>query len=347
MSEKINRMNAVYISEYGKEFDSVKIGIPEPEQNEIRVKVVASGLCSTDLHIRDGRMNLGKLPRIPGHETAGIIDAVGDGVEKNWIGQRVTVAIDIPCGKCRHCLSGHTNRCQSLTRIGFERDGGHADYVVVPKENVIPLPDDVSFEAASILPDAVACMYHCLMEQGNLRATDKVLILGAGGLGIHGIQIAKFAGAEVVATSRNSARRKIAEEYGAIAANPNDSHFNGYMNEITQNEGFDIVADCVGTQASIRQSLDLVRAGGKVLVIAYIDEEFILPSLDLFLREKEVIGCRGSTKQDLIQVTDLVGKGIIDPVIGERFNLRDINKAAQVLENGDVIGRIVLKRDYS
>lgn len=339
-------MNAVYISEYAQPFEYRKTGIPEPGTNEVRVRVVASGLCSTDVHIRDGRMDLGRLPRIPGHETAGIIDAVGPGAE-NWrIGQRVTVAIDIPCGNCRHCLTGHPNRCQSLIRLGFERDGGHADYVVVPKDNLVVLPDTVDFEAASILPDAVACMYHCLIGQGKLRANDKLLILGAGGLGIHGIQIAAMAGAQVIATSRNQDRRREAEKYGAIAVNPNAESLKGVVNELTRGEGLDIVADCVGTQASIRQSLELVRPGGKVLVIAYIAEEFMIPSMDLFMREKEVIGCRGSTKRDLMLVTELVAKGKIIPVVGERFPLRDINQAAETLERGGVIGRIILEREH-
>lgn len=338
-------MNAVLIESYKKAFTYRQVGKPVPGPGEVLVKVAASGLCSTDLHIRDGIMDLGKLPRIPGHETAGYIESLGPEVEGWKTGQRVTLAIDIPCGVCRHCCEGNTNRCQSLIRLGFERDGGHADYVAVPQENLVSLPENVGFSEAAILPDAVACMYHCLIGQGQLKRNDRLLILGAGGLGIHGVQIARIAGAKVAATSRNAERLRIAEEFGAVGVNPNTDNLAGFSKDFTKREGFDVVADCVGTVESIKQSLELVRPGGKVLVIAYISEEFRIPSIDFFMREKELLGCRGSTKKDLSIVTDLVSKGEIVPVIGEVFPLSGINKAAESLSAGRVIGRIVLERN--
>jgi propanol-preferring alcohol dehydrogenase len=337
-------MKAVLIKEYGSAFVYGDSAIPAPGPAEVLLKVRASGLCSTDLHILAGRMNLGTLPRIPGHEIAGIIVETGSAV-RNWrIDQRVTVAIDEHCGTCRHCLTGHTQRCSNLTRLGFERDGGHAEYVAVPQGNLVGLPDNVSFEAGAILPDAVACMYHCLMAQGRLRLHDSILILGAGGLGMHGIQIAKLAGAEVITTSRNDARLAAAAKFGAIAVNPDSGDLERVVRELTHAEGLDIVADCIGTRESIRQGLSLVRPGGKVLVIGYLDEEFAVPSLDFFLREKELIGCRGSTKRDLEEVTDLVSQGKIVPLIGKHYHLSEIHAAAKTLANGDVIGRIVLQR---
>jgi propanol-preferring alcohol dehydrogenase len=337
-------MKAVLIKEYGSTFVYAESPVPSPGPHEVLIKVMASGLCSTDLHILAGRMNLGKLPRIPGHEIAGVIVETGSSV-RNWrIDQRVTIAIDEHCGTCRHCLTGNTQRCSHLTRIGFERDGGHAEYVVVPQGNLVSLSDNVGFESGAILPDAVACMYHCLMTQGKLGLHDTLLILGAGGLGMHGIQIAKLAGAEVITTSRNEARLAVAAEYGAVAVNPNSGDLERTVMEMTDGEGLDIVADCIGTRETIRQALSLVRPGGKVLVIGYLDEEFSIPSLDLFLREKEIIGCRGSTKRDLEEVADLVRRGKIVPLIGKRYHLSEILAAAQTLENGDVIGRIVLDR---
>ena len=344
MQNKKSFMKSVLIKKYGSAFVYTDTKMPVPGHNEVLIKVMASGLCSTDLHLLEGRMNLGELPRIPGHEIAGIIVETGSAV-CNWrIDQRVTVAIDIHCGKCRHCLTGNTQRCSDLTRIGFERDGGHAEYVAVPQNNLVSLPDNISFEGGAILPDAVACMYHCLMAQGQLGLHDKILILGAGGLGMHGIQIAKLAGAEVIATSRNAARREMAATYGALAVDPNGGELERVVREMTDAEGLDLVADCVGSRETIRQGLALVRPGGKVLVIGYIDKEFAIPSLDLFLREKELIGCRGSTKWDLMEVTDLVSQGKIVPLIGKHCQLSEIHHAAETLEHGSVIGRIVLQR---
>ena len=337
-------MKAVLIKEYGATFVYADYAIPTPGPDEVLLKVIASGLCSTDLHILEGRMNLGELPRIPGHEIAGIIVETGSDVRAWRVNQRVTVAIDVHCGTCRHCLTGNTQRCSELTRIGFERDGGHAEYVVVPQGNLVRLPGNVNFEAGAILPDAVACMYHCLIAQGKLCIHDKILILGAGGLGMHGIQIAKLAGAEVIATSRNEERLAVAAKYGAIAVNPNSGDLKRIVREMTNAEGLDIVADCVGTRETIRQGLSLIRPGGKVLVIGYLDEEFAIPSLDLFLHEKEIIGCRGSTKGDLKAVTELVSKGKIIPLVGKHYPLSEIRAAAETLKSGNVIGRIVLQR---
>jgi propanol-preferring alcohol dehydrogenase len=188
-------------------------------------------------------------------------------------------------------------------------------------------------------------MYHCLIGQGKLKRNDRLLILGAGGLGIHGVQIARIVGAKPAATSRNAERLRMAEHYGATGINPKTDSLTDFSKDFTEREGFDVIADCVGTVESIKQSLEVVRPGGKVLVIAYISDEFRVPSIDFFMREKELIGCRGSTKNDLSVVTDLVSKGEIEPVIGETFPLSKINEAAECLSEGRVLGRIVLERN--
>lgn len=337
-------MNAVEITRYGGRFEYTRRAVPAPGPDEVLIQVEASGLCSTDLHILGGRMDLGQLPRVPGHETAGRVVEVGSAVRDWELGARVTVAVDVVCGRCRHCLTGQPQRCASRVRVGFERDGGHAEYVAVPARNLVALPDSVGFEEAAILPDAVTCMYHCLLSQGSLRANERVLILGAGGLGIHGVQIAKLAGAEVIASSRNPDRLSAVEKYGGIPVNPSVEDLPAAVDDLTSGEGLDLVADCVGTVESIRQSLSLVRPGGKVLVVAYIAEDFAVSSLDMMLNEKELIGCRGSSLRELIEVVELTGKGAIEPVIGLRYHLSEIEAAADALRESAMVGRIVLTR---
>ncbi len=337
-------MQAVQIVEYRQPFEYGQRNVPTPQPNEVLIEVKASGLCSTDIHLLQGRVDLGQLPRIPGHETAGEIVELGSAVVGWQIGQRVTIAIDIACGECVHCLAGQTQRCPFKTRIGFERDGGHAGYVAVPAANLVLLPDNVSYQEASILPDALACMYHCLIAQGQLRVNQKLVILGVGGLGIHGVQIARLAGAEVVATSRRAHRLEAAQEFGAIPVNPIEDDLAKTVADFTRGVGADVVADCIGTIASIQEGLSLLRPGGKLLVIAYIDELFQVPSIPLFSLEKEIIGCRGSTKQELMKVVDLVAQGKLKSVVGAEYPLSQIHQAVARLEAGDVMGRIVLVR---
>jgi 2-desacetyl-2-hydroxyethyl bacteriochlorophyllide A dehydrogenase len=338
-------MRAVVIAEYGGSLQATRRPVPRPGPGEVLVRVRASGLCSTDLHLLSGRQPLGDLPRIVGHELAGDVVELGEGVAHWRPGDRVTAAIDVTCGRCRHCLAGDTQLCRSMQRIGFERDGGHADYVAVPAANLVALPAEISYEAAAILPDAVACMYHSLIHQGGVGIGQRILILGVGGLGIHGVQIARSAGAEVLATSRQPQRVALAEQYGAVGVNTAHESLEAAVQRFTDGEGVDVVVDNVGNRASVLQGLKVLRPGGKFLVVAYLDETFEIPSLPLFKTELEIIGCRGSTRQDLIDVVRLVRIGQVTPVLGASYALDRIGEAAARLESGDLVGRIWLTRD--
>jgi len=337
-------MPAVVVARYGGPLVVMDCPIPRPGPCEVLVRVRASGLCSTDLHLLSGRQPLGELPRILGHELAGEVAELGHGVAGWQVGDRVTAAIDVTCGQCRHCRSGETQRCPSMQRVGFERDGGHAEYVMLPAANLVALPVELSYEEAAILPDAVACMYHSLIHQGGLHVGQRVLILGVGGLGIHGVQIARLSGAQVIATSRRQERLALAKQYGAKGVNPARQSLEEAVAEFTGGEGVDLVVDNIGTRASVRQGLGLLRPGGKFLVVAYLDETFEIPSIPLFKTEQQIIGCRGSTKQDLIDVVRLTQLGQLTPVVGARYALEQVREATARLESGDLVGRIVLTR---
>lgn len=337
-------MRAVVITAYGGSLSAATRPVPRPGPGEALIRVRASGLCSTDIHLLSGRQPLGELPRIVGHELAGDVVELGEGVTRWRTGDRVTAAIDVTCGHCRHCLAGDTQLCRAMKRIGFERDGGHADYVAVPAANLVAVPAGISYEAAAILPDAVACMYHSLIHQGGVGIGQRVLILGVGGLGIHGVQIAKSAGAEVLATSRQPQRLELAEKYGAVGVNTARESLKDVVADFTNGEGVDVVADNIGTRESVFQGLSVLRPGGKFLVVAYLDESFEVPSIPLFKTEQQIIGCRGSTRQDLIDVVRLVAGGQLTPVLGASYALEDIAGAVARLESGDLVGRIWLTR---
>jgi len=337
-------MRAVVVAGYGGRLEVWERPIPRPGPEEVLVAVRASGLCSTDLHLLSGRQPLGELPRILGHELAGEVVEIGLGVEGWSVGERVTTAIDVTCGRCRHCRAGETQRCPAMQRIGFERDGGHAEFVAVPAANLVRVPPELSYDAAAILPDAVACMYHSLVCQGQVGVGQNVLILGVGGLGIHGVQIARLAGAQVLATSRRPERLRLAQTYGAIPVNSASESLEAAVAESTHGEGVDLVVDNIGNRASVRQGLSALRPGGKFLVVAYLDDTFEIPSIPLFKTEQQIIGCRGSTKQDLIEVVRLAQAGQLIPIIGARYSLEQIQEASARLESGDLVGRIVLTR---
>ena len=168
-----------------------------PGPGEVLVKVRASGLCVSDIHIQDGKVGTVHLPYTPGHEMAGVIVAVGKGVDPARIGEHISAAIDIICGECEFCRTGRTNLCRSLVRIGFERDGSHEEYCVIPAKNAFTVDPTIPFEEITGIPDAVGCMYNGLKNQAKLGIGQTLLILGVGGLGMNAIQIAKLMGATV------------------------------------------------------------------------------------------------------------------------------------------------------
>ena len=168
-----------------------------PGPGEVLVKVRASGLCVSDIHIQDGKVGTVHLPYTPGHEMAGVIVAVGKGVDPARIGEHISAAIDIVCGECEFCRIGRTNLCRSLVRIGFERDGSHEEYCVIPAKNAFTVDPTIPFEEITGIPDAVGCMYNGLKNQAKLGIGQTLLILGVGGLGMNAIQIAKLMGATV------------------------------------------------------------------------------------------------------------------------------------------------------
>ena len=168
-----------------------------PGPGEVLVKVRASGLCVSDIHIQDGKVGTVHLPYTPGHEMAGVIVAVGKGVDPARIGEHISAAIDIICGECEFCRTGRTNLCRSLVRIGFEQDGSHEEYCVIPAKNAFTVAPTIPFEEITGIPDAVGCMYNGLKNQAKLGIGQTLLILGVGGLGMNAIQIAKLMGATV------------------------------------------------------------------------------------------------------------------------------------------------------
>lgn len=325
-----------------KEFLLEELPDPTPGPTEVLVFVEASGLCATDLHLLEGRWPHIGLPRVPGHELAGTIIEVGQKVTNWHVGERVITAIDVPCGSCVFCIEGRTNLCPNFTRIGFERNGSHSQLAVVPAGNLVRLPEEIPFVEAAIIPDAVACSYHCIVTRGQVGAGQKVVILGAGGLGMHGIQICRLQGAQVLATSRQSRRREMARELGAEVVDPDSGDLREAVQAFSSGQGVDVVIDNVGLEDTIDLAIDLLRPGGKVVVVGYIVEEFKARYVPLMVREKEILGARGSVKPELEQVVRLVHQGKISCIIDRTYPLSKINQAAKAISDGEPIGRVVL-----
>ncbi len=334
-------MKAAVLETYNKPLAIREIEIAPPGPGEITLDVKACGLCLTDIHITEGKVPTVTLPVVPGHEFAGVVAALGPGVTGCAVGDRVTVCVDVNCGRCDFCLRGETNRCVALKRLGFERNGGMAERVNVPAANVEPLADGVAFEKAAIIPDAVVSMYHGLKHVGQVSIGTRVAILGVGGLGMQGVKIAKLLGAEITCTDLDDRKLERARGFGAThAINPKRESFVDAAKRL--GGGFDVVLDNVGRGSSLAEAVAACRNGGTVVAMGYVDPRLEVPSYEIVIKEKRVLGSRAITRSGFREVVRLVNAGMLDPDIGELIPIARVNEAMENLHAGRYLARSVL-----
>ena len=334
-------MKAAVLEAFHQPLKIRDIEMKDPGTDEVTVEVKAIGLCLSDVHISEGKVPTVRLPHVPGHEFSGVVAKTGSSVNEFKPGDRVSVNLDVICGRCDHCLRGETNLCSNLIRIGFERNGGMAEYVNVPARNLEKISERVSFEKAAILPDAVATTYRAMKKIGGVGSGTKVAILGIGGLGMQGILIGRLLGAYVTATSRNDEKLDMARSLGAdFVINTARDNFVEVAKK--QVGAFDVVIDNIGTPESVGESLAVLRNGGKLVEVGFAVPTFHAPFYDIVVKEKQILGIRASSRSDFREVVDLVNQGRIDPSIGESIPMGHVNQALENLKNGKYLTRNVL-----
>lgn len=318
--------------------------VPTPRVGEIVVRTRAAGICRTDLKVIDGAIPTTPTPIVPGHEIAGDVVAVGEHVAGLEVGDRVLVSLDVTCGVCAYCIIGERDHCAALQRLGMELDGGLAEYVRAPAINAIVLPDSLGYPEAAVIPDAVGSPYHAVVRLARVRPGQTVAVYGLGGLGLSAVQVSVLAGARVIAIARTTERRELALSMGADAGiDPREGPVSDQVRSLTNGIGVDVFIDLVGIEGSSEQAVASCRKGGQVIVLGYNVPRLDVPMMRLVYDEVIVRGSRGSTKQDLLEVVDLVASGRISPVIGRRLGLDQINPALDALREGEVIGRTVVE----
>ncbi len=338
-------MRAMMLHRFRSPLEGVEVPRPVAGPGEVLVRVRACGVCATDLKLAAGRLTGLRLPHIPGHEVAGEVVEVGPGVVHRGVGDRVTVSVYVTCGFCRMCRTGRENICQNLRgRIGMDRPGGFAEYVAVPAANCIRVSDRLSWAEAAVLPDAVVTMYNALVTRARVGLEDWVALVGVGGLGAYGIQIAKRCGAHVIALDVQEAKLDWALKLGADAAF--DAHAPDRRQRIlglTGGLGCDVVANLVGTPESLSEGLGWLRHGGKLLVVGYSPEHpFPADSFAMHLGEFEIVGVRSATRQDLHAVARLAEAGALRSAVSQELPLAEANQALAAVKEGAILGRLVL-----
>jgi propanol-preferring alcohol dehydrogenase len=330
-------LKAAVLTEFGRPLDITEVPVPVPDENEALVKVVATGICGTDLKITAGAFGTTPLPIIPGHEVAGELVADVQGMLR---GQRVACYLYDPCGECRWCRAGEQTLCPNSRRIGFERDGGLAEFIKVPRRNLLPFSTNVRFEDAAVCMDAVTSPWRALMKRAGLRSGERLVVAGAGGLGLSGIQIASFIGARVAVVDPALRHRELAIEDGAdLAVEPNNL---GPIHAWAP-DGADVGFEASGTRQGFDAIVECLRPGGRIVCCGYRpDTEYGLDSARLVLGEITVMGSRAGTRDDAREALNSLENGVVRPRIMERLKLDDANRAIEMLRAGEVLGRVVV-----
>jgi len=320
--------------------------LPSLGGEELLIKVRGCGVCYTDVKIASGLMSDISLPRILGHEVAGEVASLGRDVKNFREGDRVCLYFYLFCGQCENCLDHKENLCLNLRgRIGFQFDGGYAEYVKVPATCAFKVPRTVSFDQAAILSDAVATPLHALREQAQLKAGEILAIIGVGGLGLQAVQIGKYLGARVIAVDLDERRLELAKALGA------EETFNGAKGDLTEpiltytrGKGVDTVLDLVGKDETIHSSLQFLRKGGKIVLVGYsFDKPFSIFPAVIMRSEFMIIGSRACRPKELEDVIALVAEQKIKPVVSERIPLEQVESVHARLKRYEILGRVVLQ----
>lgn len=266
---------------------------PVAGTEDLLVRVEACGICGTDRHLLKGEFPC-TPPVTLGHEFCGIIEAMGSGVSGFAIGQRITGNPNIHCGRCDQCQANRVNLCRNLQAIGIHRDGGFADYVIVPQKQAYRLPVTLS-PLHGAFCEPLACCLHGI-DMAQIKTGSSVIVLGGGVIGLLTVQLARLAGAaSVVLVTRQASKRGLAEELGATASI--DPNAGDLIAAITGPNGIlpggaDVVFECAGVTETVEQSVRLARSGGTVIILGVMPQgaKVSVEPFDILFRELRIFG---------------------------------------------------------
>jgi L-iditol 2-dehydrogenase len=311
---------------------------PSPATGQVKIRVHAAGICGTDLHIYKDEFK-SKPPVVLGHEIAGEVVEVGEGVGGVDIGTRVTTETYFyTCGECRYCRSGHNNLCLNRRSIGSAVNGGFTQYLVVPAQNVHPLPDNVDFEAGA-LTEPLACVVHGVLNFDTVKAGDVAVIAGPGAIGLLTLQVVKASGAMVVilGTDADERRLELARELGAdYVLNVQREDPKPLIQDITaEGKGADVVYECSGAGAAALQILELVRRRGRYVQIGLFGKPVNWDLDQLCYKELLVTGSNASVPSAWLKALRLMEMGVVRtaPLITHRFDVTDWEAAFAAFES--------------
>jgi D-arabinose 1-dehydrogenase-like Zn-dependent alcohol dehydrogenase len=280
-----------------------------------------------------------------GHEPAGEVVEIGSAVGNVQVGDQVAAHFYVTCGQCEFCRTDRDSLCPNFVgRLGFELDGGFADFLKVPASNLFPVSSSVPPEQVAVLGDCVATVWHAVRRRAEVKPGQDVVVMGTGGLGVHAIQVLRLSGARTIGVDIVPEKLDLARQLGADeVVDARQEDVPARILDLTQGAGVDAVLEFVGLPNLIEMDLSVLKRGGVLVLLGYVPgHPFPADSTDVVLTEKRIVGSRASSKQDLIDVIHLVERGSLKPVVTRRFSLPQVNEAMNLLAAGEILGRAVV-----
>jgi D-arabinose 1-dehydrogenase-like Zn-dependent alcohol dehydrogenase len=329
-------MRAAVVPRIGGKWEVREVPTPEPSTNQVLIKIHASGLCYTDVHITEGRIPLPiEFPRTLGHEPVGEIVAVGEGVTSRKVSDKVGVPwFQASCGRCEWCLRGKPTFCaqQIGTSIGIQ--GSHAEYMVAYADATMLLPDGLAYEQAA----PVFCAGYTVwsgLRWANPKPHERIAVVGIGGLGHLALQYSKAAGFETIAITHSKDKEELARKLGADVVVSDGQR----LREVG---GADVILATSNSYKAAADTLMGLRPDGRLMFIGASDEPFTIPSPGEFLMNRhQIIGSNQNGREYLYEALDYVAKGKVK-MMAETFPLDDIANAYEKVANGNVRFRAVI-----
>jgi 2-desacetyl-2-hydroxyethyl bacteriochlorophyllide A dehydrogenase len=305
-------MKSIRLTAIGSPLQEQETELPSVGASDVLIRIHAAGICHSDAHYRAGVSPVARLPLTLGHEVAGVVEGVGSAVTRFQAGERVCVHYLVTCETCRFCQAGNEQFCPSAEMIGKHRDGGYAEFIVVPERSVFRLPDEISFEQGAVMMCSSATSLHAL-NKARLCPGETVAVLGVGGLGVSAIQLARHLGAsQVFGVDINPRKLEIAERFGAIPVDATDDPV-AQIETLTGGRGVDVALELVGLAATMRQAVQSLAVLGRAAIVGLTQQTFEISAYrELLNKEAEIIGVSDHLAREIPPLLELARNGVLD-----------------------------------
>ena len=328
---------------------------PKPRGTQVLVKVGSVGVCHSDLHLWEGGYDLGdgqfmkvtdrgvKYPVTPGHEIVGVVEELGEEVSNVQKGDEVLVFPWIGCGECPACKVGNENLCDTPKSIGVFQDGGYSDYSLIPNSKYLAKLDGVNPDSATSLACSGLTAYTAI-KKSNQNSPEFLVIIGAGGLGLMGVQIAHaITNAKIICVDLDDKKLETAKEMGAdYTLNSKDPETTQKIMSLCNDKGADSVVDFVNAPPTAKLALSVLRKRGNLVLVGLFGGSIELSLVTIPLKSITIQGAYTGNYDDMVELLDLARKGTINPVISKRYGLDDANTALEDLKARKIVGRAVI-----